>query len=72
MEVKLFDEDKIVELIDNLSYSWGCLEHYPSDFELHVDPNLVVGIKEKVVAIQVDQRLHSELPLVVQYKEATP
>ena len=68
----MFAEGKIVELVDNLGYSWGSLEYYPMDFELHLDPNFVVGIKEKVVAIQVDQWLHSKLPLMVQHKEVSP
>ena len=72
MEVKQIVEGKIVELVDNLGYLWGCLEHYPKDFELHLDPNLVVGIKEKVVSIQVDQRLHPELLMVLQHTEVSP
>ena len=72
MEVKLITEGNIEEFVDNLGYLCGCLEHYPKDFELHLDPNWVVWIKEKVVAIQVDQWLHSKLPLVMQHKEVSP
>ena len=72
MEVKQIDEEKIVEHVDNLADSWGCLEHYPKDFKPHLDPNSVVGIKEEVVAIQVDRQLHLELPMVVQHKEVSP
>ena len=72
MEVNLIVEGKIVEFFDNLGYSWGCSKNYPRDFELHLDPNLVVGIKDKVVAIQVDKWFYSELPLVVQQKEVIP
>ena len=72
MEVKQIVEGKIVEHVDNLTDSWGCFEDYPKDSKPHLETNLVVGIKEEVVAIQVDQWLHYELPVVVQHKEVAP
>ena len=48
------------------------MEHYPKDFEPHLDPNSVVGIKEGVVAIQVDRWSHPKLPMVVQHEEVSP
>ena len=72
MEVKQIVEGKIVELVDKIADSWGCLEHYPKDSEPLLDPNLVVGIEEEVVYIQVVRWSHPKLPMAMKHKEVAP